>query len=99
METISYYGRSKRRLDKKTLITLIREKGISDEEFLAWLDISVDDFAALNRNLRYETFKAQIDDYLQTGRLQANEINGVARANSSRRRFGYSPLYGSRGAA
>lgn len=99
METISYYGRSKRRLDKNTLITLIREKGISDEEFLAWLDISVDDFAALNRNLRYETFKAQIDDYLQTGRLQANEIKGVARANSSRRRFGYSPLYGSRGAA
>lgn len=91
MERI-YNGRSQRRLDKKTLISLIRENGISDEEFLAWLDISVDDFAALNRNLRYETFKAQIEDYLQTGRLQPNEIKGVAATNGRRRRIGYAPL-------
>lgn len=72
-----YCGRSRRRLDKEALITLVREQGISDQEFLAWLDISIDDFADLNRNLRYETFKSQIDDYLQTGRLRPNEIRGV----------------------
>ena len=90
MELI-YCGRSKRRLDKKSLISLIREKGISEQEFYAWLDISVDDFAALNRNLRYETFKSQIDDYLQTGRLQPNEIKEVYASNARRRRFGYQP--------
>src|SRR5574337_1886679 len=84
MELI-YCGRSKRRLDKKSLISLIREKGISEQEFYAWLDISVDDFAALNHNLRYETFKSRIDDYLQTGRLQPNEIRDrkSTRLNSS----------------
>lgn len=87
-----YCGCSTRRLDKKALISLVRSYGISDEEFLAWLDISVDDFAALNRHLRYETFKAQVEDYLQTGRLQPNEIKGVAATNGRRRRIGYAPL-------
>lgn len=91
MELI-YCGRSKRRLDKKSLISLIREKGISEQEFYAWLDISVDDFSVLNRNLRYETFKSQVDDYLQTGRLQPNEIKVVYASNARRRRFGYQPL-------
>lgn len=82
-----YTGRSKRKLTKRLLMTLLFEHGVSEDEFRVWLDISVDDFAALNPRLRYETFKAQLLDYLQTGRLQPNEIKGAIRAIHAREDF------------
>lgn len=82
-----YDGRSTRKLTKRLLMTLLFEHGVSEDEFRVWLDISVDDFAALNPRLRYETFKAQFLDYLQTGRLQPNEIKGAMQVIHAREDF------------
>lgn len=81
-----YTGRSTRKLTKRLLMMLLFD-GVSEDEFRVWLDISVDDFAALNTCLRYETFRAQLLDYLQTGRLQPNEIKGAIRAIHAREDF------------